>query len=40
MLADKLNYGDTIGVVGVSNSLELETGYDYFYKAEQFLTNV
>ena len=39
MLANKLNYGDTIGVVGVSNSLELETGYDYFYRAEQFLTS-
>ena len=24
MLASKLNYGDTIGVVGVSNSLKVE----------------
>lgn len=31
MLANKLNYGDTIGIVGVSNSLK----YDLFYKAEQ-----
>lgn len=36
MLVNKLNYGDTIGVVGVSNSLEVGAGYDCFYKAEQF----
>ncbi|MBQ9012068.1 MAG: LD-carboxypeptidase [Bacilli bacterium] len=35
MLANKLNYGDTIGVVGVSNSLEIGAGYDCFYKAEK-----
>lgn len=39
MLASKLNLGDTIGVTGVSNSLELENKYDLFYKAEQFLKN-
>jgi len=37
MLAKKLSYGDTIGVVGVSNSLKSEDGYDKFLKAEQFL---
>ena len=36
MLANKLNYGDTIGIIGVSNSLENEDKYDLFYKAEQF----
>lgn len=35
MLANKLNYGDTIGVVGVANSLELRNKYDLFYKAEE-----
>lgn len=35
MLANKLNYGDTIGVVGVSNSLELGNKYEKFYKAEK-----
>lgn len=39
MLANKLNYGDTIGVVGVANSLKLHDRYEEFYKAEQFLTN-
>lgn len=37
MLANKLNYGDTIGVVGVSNSLKLNNLTDQFYKAEEFL---
>lgn len=37
MLANKLNYGDTIGVVGVSNSLEIGATYEHFYKAENFL---
>lgn len=36
MLANKLNYGDTIGVVGVSNSLELYNRYEDFYRAEKF----
>ena len=37
MLANKLNYGDTIGVVGVSNSIDLdENGYEVFCKAEDF----
>ena len=36
MLASKLNYGDTIGV---SNSLEIESGYDCSYKAKEFFTN-
>ena len=35
MLANKLNYGDTIGIVGVSNSLKYDDKYDLFYKAEQ-----
>ncbi len=39
MIAEKLNYGDTIGVVGVSNSLKLNNRYEQFYKAEQFLKN-
>ena len=30
MLANKLNYGDTIGVVGVSNSLFLNNKYNNF----------
>ena len=39
MLANKLNYGDTIGVIGVSNSLYVdESGYDIFCRAEEFLT--
>lgn len=37
MLAKKLNYGDTIGVVGVANSLKLHDRYEQFYKAEKFL---
>lgn len=37
MLANKLNYGDTIGVVGVSNSLEINNHYECFNKAEKFL---
>ena len=36
MIADKLNYGDTIGVVGVSNSLDTKEKYEQFIKAEQF----
>ena len=37
MLANKLNYGDTIGVIGVSNSIDLdENGYEVFCKAEEF----
>lgn len=36
MLAIKLNYGDTIGVVGVSNSLKFDNKLEQFYKAEQF----
>lgn len=36
MLANKLNYGDTIGVVGVSNSLNYENKFENFYKAEKF----
>ena len=36
MLANKLNYGDTIGVVGVSNSLKKKNKYELFYKAEEF----
>lgn len=35
MLANKLNYGDTIGVVGVANSLELYNRYEDFYRAEK-----
>ena len=35
MLANKLNYGDTIGVVGVSNSLKNSDKYEEFYKADQ-----
>ncbi len=38
MLANKLNYGDTIGVVGVANSLKYTVNReDLFYKAEKFL---
>lgn len=38
MLANKLNYGDTIGVVGVSNSLYYdEYTTEHFYKAGKFL---
>ncbi len=37
MLANKLNYGDTIGVVGVSNSLKCNNRYEDFYRAEKFL---
>ncbi len=36
MLAKKLNYGDTIGVVGVSNSLKENQRYDDFKRAEEF----
>lgn len=37
MLANKLNYGDTIGVVGVSNSISVDkNGYEVFCKAEEF----
>lgn len=39
MLANKLNYGDTIGVVGVSNSVEVNHHYEHFYRAEKFLQN-
>lgn len=35
MLANKLNYGDTIGVVGVANSLQLYNRYEDFYRAEK-----
>ncbi len=38
MLAERLNYGDTIGVVGVANSLEKRNRYDEFYQAEKLLT--
>lgn len=37
ILAKKLNYGDTIGVVGVSNSLKLNNRYEDLKKAENFL---
>ena len=37
MLANKLNYGDTIGVVGVSNSLKIGKLYDDFARAEELL---
>lgn len=38
MLANKLNYGDTIGVVGVSNSISnRKERLNQFYQAEQFL---
>lgn len=39
MLANKLNYGDTIGVVGVSNSLFLNNKYNDFIRAKQFFEN-
>ena len=39
MLANKLNYGDTIGVVGVSNSLLLNNKYNNFIRAKQFFEN-
>jgi muramoyltetrapeptide carboxypeptidase len=39
MLANKLNYGDTIGVVGVSNSLKFLNRYDDFFRAEELLKN-
>ncbi len=35
MIANKLNYGDTIGIVGVSNSLKLQNRYEDFYRAEK-----
>lgn len=37
MLANKLKYGDTIGVVGVANSLEKGNRYEEFYQAEKLL---
>lgn len=37
MLANKLNYGDTIGVVGVSNSLNSEGKLNDFKKAKELL---
>ena len=37
MIANKLNYGDTIGVIGVSNSLATEESKERFYRAETFL---
>lgn len=39
MLASKLNYGDTIGVVGVSNSMYLNNRYADFKRALIFLSN-
>ena len=39
MLANKLNYGDTIGIVGVSNSLKYDDKYDLFYKAFNIMLN-
>ncbi len=38
MLANQLKYGDTIGVVGVANSLELNNRQDEFFRAEKLLT--
>lgn len=38
MIPDKLNYGDTIGVVGVSNSLARNNREEDFYRAEKLLT--
>lgn len=35
MLANKLEYGDTIGVVGVSDSLNYNNKKELFYKAEE-----
>lgn len=37
MLANKLNYGDTIGVVGVSNSITFENKMENFFRGEDFL---
>lgn len=37
MIPNKLNYGDTVGVVGVSNSLALHNREKDFYQAEKFL---
>lgn len=37
MLANKLNYGNTIGVVGVSNSLALHNRFEDFKRAEELL---
>lgn len=37
MLANKLNYGDIIGVVGVSNSLSLNNRFEEFKRAEELL---
>lgn len=31
MLANKLNYGDTIGVVGVANSLKIDISAFHFF---------
>ena len=39
MIANKLNYGDTIGVVGVSNSLAINNRFDDFKRAEEFFVN-
>lgn len=39
MLASKINYGDTIGVVGVSNSMHLNNRYADFKRALIFLSN-
>lgn len=36
MLANSLKKEDTIGVVGVSNSLQYENKDELFYKAESF----
>ena len=41
MLANKLNYGDTIGVVGVSNSLKCNNRYEddenfFFYQWNEY----
>lgn len=38
MLANNLNYGDTIGVVGVANSLAKGNRYEEFFRAEKLLT--
>ena len=37
MIANKLNYGDTIGVVGVANSLAKKEREERFFRAEKFL---
>lgn len=39
MLANKLKYGDTVGVVGVSNSLKCNNNEEVFIKAEEFFQN-